>query len=226
MYRRTMYFGRKAVGITAMAAVDMALWDLKGKAFGQPIHRLLGGKQHAKIRGYASILFGRDGKETRGARIRGAVKRMAVAGKRPPRSAVFLNGGTRRGGKVGAVRPFAQAYEEAAGVLGAAQDHRAAAEDAGRDRALHSFRSGRIGHARGLHARHQPMLGDRHQAGVEHACLGLARRRAGYQQPEVLRERELAHEVAAQIVPAHHDRLGIGRADRAGALLARSDLHA
>jgi L-rhamnonate dehydratase len=64
MYRKTMYFGRKAVGITAMAAVDMALWDLKGKAFGQPIHRLLGGKQHNRIRGYASILFGRDGKET------------------------------------------------------------------------------------------------------------------------------------------------------------------
>jgi L-alanine-DL-glutamate epimerase-like enolase superfamily enzyme len=65
MYRRTMYFGRKAVGITAMAAVDVALWDIKGKAFGQPIHRLLGGKQHDRIRGYASILFGRDGKETR-----------------------------------------------------------------------------------------------------------------------------------------------------------------
>ncbi len=65
MYRRTMYFGRTAVGITAMAAIDMALWDLKGKAFGQPIHRLLGGKQHERIRGYASILFGRDGRETR-----------------------------------------------------------------------------------------------------------------------------------------------------------------
>src|SRR5919204_615483 len=64
MYRKTMYFGRKAVGITAMAAVDMALWDLKGKAYGEPVHRLLGGKQHARIRGYASILFGRDGKET------------------------------------------------------------------------------------------------------------------------------------------------------------------
>ena len=64
MYRKTMYFGRKSVGITAMAAVDMALWDLKGKAFGQPIHRLLGGKQHDRVRGYASILFGRDGKET------------------------------------------------------------------------------------------------------------------------------------------------------------------
>src|SRR4029079_15513302 len=64
MYRRTMYFGRTAVGITAMAAIDMALWDLKGKAFNQPIHRLPGGRQHAKVRGYASILFGRDGHET------------------------------------------------------------------------------------------------------------------------------------------------------------------
>ena len=65
MYRRTMYFGRKAVGITAMAAVDMALWDLKGKAFGQPVHTLLGGKHHHKIRAYASILFGKNGDETR-----------------------------------------------------------------------------------------------------------------------------------------------------------------
>src|SRR5215470_13128551 len=65
MYRRTMYFGRKAVGITAMAAIDVALWDLKGKIYKEPIHRLLGGKLHSKIRGYASILFGRDGKETR-----------------------------------------------------------------------------------------------------------------------------------------------------------------
>jgi L-alanine-DL-glutamate epimerase-like enolase superfamily enzyme len=65
MYRRTMYFGRKAVGITAMAAVDMALWDLKGKHFGQPIHRLLGGKFHDRIKAYASQLFGRDGRETR-----------------------------------------------------------------------------------------------------------------------------------------------------------------
>src|SRR6187402_1368527 len=64
MYRRTMYFGRTSVTIAAMAAVDMALWDLKGKHFGEPIHRLLGGCQHEKIRAYASILFGRDGRET------------------------------------------------------------------------------------------------------------------------------------------------------------------
>jgi len=48
-----------------MAAIDMALWDLKGKHFGEPIHRLLGGKQHDKILAYASILFGRDGNETK-----------------------------------------------------------------------------------------------------------------------------------------------------------------
>lgn len=63
-YRRTMYFGRSSVAITAMAAIDMALWDLKGKHFGEPIHRLLGGKRHDRIRAYASILFGRDGVET------------------------------------------------------------------------------------------------------------------------------------------------------------------
>lgn len=65
MLRRTMYFGRSSVTITAMAAVDMALWDLKGKHFGEPIHRLLGGKRHDRILAYASILFGRDGQETR-----------------------------------------------------------------------------------------------------------------------------------------------------------------
>ncbi len=64
MYRRTQYFGRSSVTIAAMSAVDMALWDLKGKHFGEPIHRLLGGKQHDRIKAYASILFGRDGQLT------------------------------------------------------------------------------------------------------------------------------------------------------------------
>lgn len=65
MYRRTMYFGRTSVTIAAMSAVDMALWDLKGKLFQQPIHRLLGGKQHDRLRAYASILFGASGRQTR-----------------------------------------------------------------------------------------------------------------------------------------------------------------
>ena len=64
MLAGTVYFGRTSVTITAMAAVDMALWDLKGKHFGEPIHRLLGGKRHDSIPAYASILFGRDGSQT------------------------------------------------------------------------------------------------------------------------------------------------------------------
>ena len=64
MLRRSLYFGRTSVTITAMAAIDMALWDLKGKHFGEPIHRLLGGKRHDRILAYASILFGRDGRAT------------------------------------------------------------------------------------------------------------------------------------------------------------------
>lgn len=39
----------------ALAAIDIALWDLKGKAFGQPIHKLLGGAWRLSLPFYASI---------------------------------------------------------------------------------------------------------------------------------------------------------------------------
>ena len=42
MYRRTMAFGRKGVAMTAISAVDIALWDLLGKIAKQPVFRLLG----------------------------------------------------------------------------------------------------------------------------------------------------------------------------------------
>ena len=56
-----------------------------------------------------------------------------------------------------------------------AQHHRAAAQDARRDRALHRIGRGGEGHARGLHARHQAVLGDRHQRGVQHRGLAGGR---------------------------------------------------
>ncbi|MBI1903261.1 MAG: mandelate racemase/muconate lactonizing enzyme family protein [Planctomycetia bacterium] len=64
MYDATVYMGRKAAVIHTMAGIDVALWDLKGKALGQPVWRLLGGAFHKQLRAYASILFGATPKAT------------------------------------------------------------------------------------------------------------------------------------------------------------------
>jgi L-rhamnonate dehydratase len=58
MYRQNVYSGRRGIAIHAMSGIDMALWDIKGKALGLPIWKLLGGGFHKRIRAYASSLFG------------------------------------------------------------------------------------------------------------------------------------------------------------------------
>jgi L-rhamnonate dehydratase len=57
MYRRTMAFGRKGIGMTAISAVDIALWDIMGKAARQPVFRLLGGRTKPNVPVYASRLY-------------------------------------------------------------------------------------------------------------------------------------------------------------------------
>jgi L-alanine-DL-glutamate epimerase-like enolase superfamily enzyme len=57
MYRKTMAFGRKGVALVAMSALDIAIWDLMGKAAKQPVFRLLGGRTKARIPVYASRLY-------------------------------------------------------------------------------------------------------------------------------------------------------------------------
>lgn len=42
MFWRVRGFGRKGIAFQAIAAIDIALWDLKGKILNQPIYRLLG----------------------------------------------------------------------------------------------------------------------------------------------------------------------------------------
>lgn len=64
MYRASIYYGRFGPAIHAISGIDMALWDIAGKYYGQPVHRLLGGKYRDKLRAYASILFGDTPEQT------------------------------------------------------------------------------------------------------------------------------------------------------------------
>src|SRR5690606_17247686 len=48
--------GRSGYFMTGVSAVDIALWDLKGKAWAQPVHRLLGGPTRPAVPAYASML--------------------------------------------------------------------------------------------------------------------------------------------------------------------------
>jgi len=58
MYRKTLPFGRKGVALVAISAIDIALWDLMGKAAKQPVFRLMGGRTKPRIPVYASRLYG------------------------------------------------------------------------------------------------------------------------------------------------------------------------
>ena len=64
MYQASFYYGRRAVVLHAIGGIDIALWDIAGKFYDQPIYQLLGGAYHKKVRAYASVLFGKDGNET------------------------------------------------------------------------------------------------------------------------------------------------------------------
>lgn len=54
LWRSTMYYGRAGVAINAISGVDLALWDLIGKAAGMPVWRLLGGATKPRIPAYCT----------------------------------------------------------------------------------------------------------------------------------------------------------------------------
>jgi L-alanine-DL-glutamate epimerase-like enolase superfamily enzyme len=56
MYSGSKMTGRRGAVICAMGAIDMALWDLRGKALDQPIYKLLGATASRPITPYASLL--------------------------------------------------------------------------------------------------------------------------------------------------------------------------
>ena len=57
MYRRCLAWGRKGIGMTAISAIDIAIWDLMGKLAGKPVFKLLGGRTKDRIPVYYSKLY-------------------------------------------------------------------------------------------------------------------------------------------------------------------------
>lgn len=60
MYRKTLDFARRGILVASMSAIDIALWDLKGKILGLPISTLLGGAHRSEIKPYATGLYFTD----------------------------------------------------------------------------------------------------------------------------------------------------------------------
>jgi L-alanine-DL-glutamate epimerase-like enolase superfamily enzyme len=54
--KRSNRSGHRGLHITALASVDFALWDIRGKAMGMPVYRLLGGPTRDRIPAYVSAL--------------------------------------------------------------------------------------------------------------------------------------------------------------------------
>ena len=55
MYDSTDYVGRRGLAMHAIGGIDLALWDLKGKIEGKPVHELLGGKKRDRVPAYGTI---------------------------------------------------------------------------------------------------------------------------------------------------------------------------
>ncbi|MGH7911131.1 MAG: mandelate racemase/muconate lactonizing enzyme family protein [Candidatus Dormibacteraceae bacterium] len=64
LHQHTFWQGRGGAITHAISGIDLALWDLLGKAVGQPAGRLLGGRYRERVRPYASILAQEPGPMT------------------------------------------------------------------------------------------------------------------------------------------------------------------
>src|SRR5262245_39819249 len=57
LHQHTFWQGRGGAVTHTISGIDIALWDLLGKAAGQPVGRLLGGRYRERVRPYASLLM-------------------------------------------------------------------------------------------------------------------------------------------------------------------------
>src|SRR6185295_15489011 len=61
LHQNTFWQGRGGAITHTISGIDIALWDILGKATGQPVGRLLGGRHRERVRPYASVLMTEPG---------------------------------------------------------------------------------------------------------------------------------------------------------------------
>ncbi len=62
MYSLSRDYGRKGSVVSAMSAIDIALWDIAGKFYDKPIYQLLGGAHRTSVQPYATGFYRIEGK--------------------------------------------------------------------------------------------------------------------------------------------------------------------
>lgn len=92
IYVGTAMTGRRGAGVNAISAVDMALWDIKGKYENKPVFELMGGKKQDEVIPYASLQpVGHSFQEYKDSLVEWATKAKDL-GFRAVKSEVTLNG--------------------------------------------------------------------------------------------------------------------------------------
>ena len=92
IYVGTAMTGRRGAGVNAISAVDMALWDIKGKYENKPVFELMGGKKQDEVIPYASLQpVGHSFQEYKDSLVEWAIKAKDL-GFRAVKSEVTLNG--------------------------------------------------------------------------------------------------------------------------------------
>ena len=69
MHLRALDYARRGVLVAAISAIDIALWDLRGKLLGQPVSALLGGRRREEVRVYATGLYFTESEDQVGALV-------------------------------------------------------------------------------------------------------------------------------------------------------------
>jgi L-rhamnonate dehydratase len=92
LYAGSKMTGRRGALICAIGAIDMALWDLKGKALGVPVHTLLGGAVKDGVTPYASLLPTGDTLDAYRGSLLQKLERAKALGYRAAKLEVCVNG--------------------------------------------------------------------------------------------------------------------------------------